>query len=56
MTLTLGTDSGAMEPGVDSYVTSSSRRLFLHTDDWELHVRYHKMPREVTAQSQVQAP
>ena len=28
----------------------------IHTDDWKLHIRYHETPREVTAQSQVQAP
>jgi hypothetical protein len=28
----------------------------VHTDDGQLHVRYHKTPREVAAQPQVQAP
>ena len=31
MTFTVGTDSGAMRPGVDSDVTPSSRRLFLQS-------------------------
>jgi hypothetical protein len=59
----MGTDGGAMKPGVDSEVTTSSRRLSLaiddesvlgqqvHPDDGQLHVSYYETPRKVAAQT-----
>jgi hypothetical protein len=68
LVFTLGTDVGAVWPGVNKDVTTSGRRLFLqskrsssilclkvHANDGYLHSSHHEPPGEVTVQSQADA-